>query len=168
MAWTKAKTAIVVGVSVLLATGTTTVIIKEMRSSAKQLSQTTSAAYPGDWIWQPDSRTLDRVPPLLLLQPTKLPSNQVPFDMFGKNRYLARGKTVKELIAAVYSQINSAAKITFLAQLPDDKYDCIDTLQNTNWCWSLQSEINQRFGLVEQYKSDPHGSGTVLVLKKAS
>jgi hypothetical protein len=165
MAWTKAKTVIIAGVVVLLAAGTTTVIVKEVRSQAKQLSQSkpVAAAYPGDWIWEADSRTLDRVPPLLLLQPTKRPANYLPFDMFGNHRYLAEGKTVKELIAVIYSQKDSAAKLIFLAPLPADKFDCIVTL--TNWPDALESEINKRFNLVEQWGSQ--AGETVVVVREA-
>src|ERR1035437_1480701 len=164
MAWTKAKTAVVAGVVVLLAAGTTTVIVKEVRSQAKQLSQSkpVAAAYPGDWIWEFNSQTLDRVPPLLLLQPTKMPASRIPADMFGNHRYLARGKTIKELIARIYSQKNSEAKLIFLAPLPDDKFDCIVTL--TNWPDALESEINKRFNLVEQWGSQ--AGETVVVVRE--
>jgi uncharacterized protein YcnI len=164
MAWTKAKTAAVAGVIVLLAAGTTTVIVKEVRSQAKQLSQSkpVAAAYPGDWIWEFNSQTLDRVPPLLLLQPTKMPASRIPADMFGNHRYLARGKTIKELIARIYSQKNSEAKLIFLAPLPDDKFDCIVTL--TNWPDALESEINKRFNLVEQWGSQ--AGETVVVVRE--
>ena len=63
-----------------------------------------TAAYPGDWIWEPNSKILDRVPPIFLLRPSTLPVNATPFDMMGKGRYLARGKTLKDLIARVWSQ----------------------------------------------------------------
>jgi RNA polymerase sigma factor (sigma-70 family) len=164
MAWTKAKTAVVAGVVVLLAAGTTTVIVKEVRSQAKQLSQSkpVAAAYPGDWIWEFNSQTLDRVPPLLLLQPTKMPASRIPADMFGNHRYLARGKTIKELIARIYSQKNSEAKLIFLDPLPDDKFDCIVTL--TNWPDALESEINKRFNLVEQWGSQ--AGETVVVVRE--
>src|ERR1039458_1122052 len=52
-----------------------------------------SSAYPGDWIWEGNSQTLDRVPPIFLLRPSTLPANHVPSDIFGKDRYSARGKT---------------------------------------------------------------------------
>jgi len=46
-------------------------------------------AYPGDWIWDFDSTSLAKVPPLLILQPTTHGS-WVPSEMFGgANRYLA-------------------------------------------------------------------------------
>lgn len=120
--------------------------------------------YPGDWIWDFNSTTLGRVPPLLILRPTQHPT-WVPGEMFGTNRYLSIGRTPKELIASIYSQIDSRAKITFPADLPDGKFDCIVTLESTNWWSSLQSEINQRFNLAEELQSSP--TGPVVVVRNA-
>lgn len=52
-----------------------------------------SNPYPGDWIWEPNSQTLERVPPIFLLRPSTMPARAVPFDIFGKDRFLTRGKT---------------------------------------------------------------------------
>jgi hypothetical protein len=111
--------------------------------------KTAAAADPGDWMWEANSQTLDRVPPIMLLRPTTLPAIYVPFDMFGKDRYLARGKTLKELIAAVWSQKNSRLKIKFDADLPEGKFDFIVAGQS-HWWDQLQSEIDQRFHLIER------------------
>ena len=88
---------------------------------------------------------------MVLLQPSTLPATWVPFEMFGNNRYLARGRTVKELIAAVYSQKDSRAKITFLTSLPDDKFDCIVVVQS-NWPDALESEIKRQCHLVTSWQ----------------
>lgn len=159
MAWTKAKTVMVVAIATILGTSATTIAVRHL-----VLPKSAAAQYPGDWIWEPNSKTLERVPPLILLQPTKMSASAVPFEMFGKNRYLARGKSVKELIASVYSQKNSQAKLIFLAPLPDDKFDCIVTLQ-TKWWEALESEINKRFNLVTQYET--RETGLLLVVKEA-
>ena len=160
MAWTKAKTVTVVALAAITGTSVTTVAVKKLVQP-----KSVAAAYPGDWIWEPNSQTLERVPPLLLLQPTKMPATAIPFEMFGKNRYLARGKTVKELLTSIYSQKDSQTKLTFLVPLPDDKFDCIVTLQ-TNWWQALESEINKRFNLVTQYET--RETGVVLVVEKAN
>jgi hypothetical protein len=161
MAWTKAKTAVVVAVAALTGLSVTTVAVNHWHHPRPA---TTTYPYPGDWIWAPDSRTLERVPPLLLLQPTKLPASWVPFDMYGHNRYLARGKTVMELLTAIKNLKDSAAKITFPADLPEDKYDCIVTLSN-QWWNALESEINQRFKLVTHFEQQD--GGTVMVVMHA-
>ena len=123
-----------------------------------------ASVYPGDWIWELNPSTLDRVPPIFLLRPSTMPTNWVPGDMFGDGRYLARGKTVKELIERVWSQKNSALKIVFAASLPDDKYDFIVTAQ-PRWWDKLQSEIDRRFHLVEQIEAGEHGD--VVVVRNA-
>ncbi|HEX5399398.1 MAG TPA: hypothetical protein VFY06_10160, partial [Verrucomicrobiae bacterium] len=116
--------------------------------------------YPGDWIWEPNSETLARVPPIFLLRSSTMPTNWIPFEMFGQNRFLARGKTLKELIAAAWSQKNSALKIKFDADLPDEKFDFIVTAQ-PHWWDKLQSEIDRRFHLVEQIESGENGDVVV-------
>ena len=123
-----------------------------------------TAAYPGDWIWEPNSQTLDRVPSIFLLRPSTLPANATPFDMMGKDRYLARGKTLEDLITTVWSQKNSTLKIFFVTNLPDDKFDFIATSQ-PQWWEKLESEINQRFNLVEQVEM--RGGKNMVVVKAA-
>jgi RNA polymerase sigma factor (sigma-70 family) len=160
MAWTKMKTAVVVVVATLTGLSTTTVAVKHWH----QLKPAGYAeSYPGDWIWEPNSATLNRVPPMLLLRPTKLAAGWSPFEMYGKDRYLARGRTLKELLAAIKSQKDSAAKIIYPADLPEDKYDCIVALPR--WWDALASEINQRFHLVIQFESQD--GARVMVVKRA-
>jgi hypothetical protein len=81
--------------------------------------------------------------------------------MFGKNRFLARGKTLKELIATVWSQKDSELKIIYDADLPEDKFDFIVTDQ-PQWLDLLEAEINQRFHLVEQIENR-NGTNVVVV-----
>ena len=121
--------------------------------------------YPGDWIWEPNSQTLDRVPPILLLRPSTLSANATPFDIMGKGRYLARGKTVKELITRVWSQKNSALKIFFATNLPDQKFDFIAAAE-PNWPDKLESEIDKRSNLVEDVEI--HAGQSVVIVQSAS
>jgi RNA polymerase sigma factor (sigma-70 family) len=165
MAWKKMKTAVVVGVGLLLAAGITTVVVKETHLQTSQLIQSKPVAttYPGDWIWNPYSKSFDRVPPIFLLRPSTLPINTAAFDYLGRNGYLARGKTIKELLAAVWSQKNSALKLVFLADLPNDKYDFIVAGQS-HWWNALESEINKRFNLVTHFET--RETGQVVVVEK--
>lgn len=163
MAWTKTKTAILTAAIIIVSAGTVTVIVREARphgrivtnngmtfylgetrSQSGQLLQvkTVTAADPSDWNLDLNSQTLEQLPPLLVLRSTKMPSNWVPGEMFGKDRYFARGKTVKELLAAIYSQKDSAAKLVFLAPLPDDKFDCVVTVP-AKWWAALEAEIDK-------------------------
>ncbi|HSY18418.1 MAG TPA: ATP-dependent metallopeptidase FtsH/Yme1/Tma family protein [Candidatus Acidoferrales bacterium] len=126
--------------------------------------QAESASYPGDWIWEPNAETLARVPMIFLLRPSTLPAGSAPFDMSGENRYLARGKTLKELITQVWSQKNSGLKIIFDAALPETKYDFI-VAGAPHWWEALESHIDQRFGLTEQIEN--RDGSDVVVVKKA-
>ena len=79
--------------------------------------------YPDNLFLAMNSASLDRVPPIFLLRPTIMPTNSVPGgERLAKIVISARGKTVKELIATVWSQKDSALKIIFGDNLPDDKY----------------------------------------------
>ena len=128
------------------------------------LAQGGTNAYPGDWIWEPDSKTMERVPPMFLLRPSTLAPTATPVDMMGKDRYLARGKTVQELITTVWSQKNSSLHLFYVASLPDDKFDFIVTGQ-PHWWNALKTEINRRFGLTQQIEN--HGGTEMVVVKKA-
>jgi hypothetical protein len=71
--------------------------------------------------------------------------------MYGKDRCLARGQTVKELIALSWSQADSSRKLIFDADVPDYKYDFIVAGQS-KWWEKLESEITSKlniFGFTE-------------------
>ena len=157
MAWTKFKTTAVITLVVVATTSTTVVILKSNHTPLMATSTTP------DWIW--DSQKLERVPPMLVIQPTTLPANQAPYDQFGKGRYLARGKTVKQLLAAAYSQIDSRAQLIFQTELPDDKLDCIVTFGN-RWTENLLTEIARRYDLT--IKNYNHPLGNVVLINKPS
>jgi len=69
MAWTKAKLAIVVGVSVLLAAGTTTVVVEKVRTPAVDES-----------FWEVTLDNLDLAQAGLELVPTNLPIEMLVVD----------------------------------------------------------------------------------------
>jgi len=121
-----------------------------------------TAAYPGDWIWESNSQNLDRVPPIFLLQRSTLPETATSFAMMGNNRCLARGKTIQELIELAWSQKNSAIEIHFEASLPQERFDFIVASQ-AHWWDKLETEINRRFQLTEQVETR---AGRDLVLVK--
>ncbi len=148
MAWTKTKTIAVVAVVTIAGISATTVAVKQFTKR-----KVVAATYPGDWIWEPNSQTLERVPPIFLLRPSTLPAKPVPPEIMGKDRYSVRGKTLKGLIALVWSQKNSALKIRIDADLPEGTFDFIVAGQ-AHWWNQLQSEIDQRFRLVERVETD--------------
>ena len=102
--------------------------------------------------------------PFFRLCPSTMPTNWAARDSFGKDRYSAQGKTVKELITRVWSQKNSTLKIIFAAELPEDRYDFTVTGQ-PQWWDTLQAEIDRRFHLVETIENRD-GTDVVVVKKQ--
>jgi uncharacterized protein (TIGR03435 family) len=147
MAWTKAKTAIIFGVGVLLAAGTTTVTVKEI-----QAHQT----YP----WQTEhlnSGVLDRVGPQVRIVPTKARQFEGwTYDNHSANRkVVGLGAPIKEVLQAAYG-CTSSARMVFPAGLPEDGYDFIANLPAGSE-EALQQEIKNKFeltGKVETRETD--------------
>ena len=70
MAWAKAKTAVAIGAGVLLATGTATVAIKEIREHGHD--RITASTYDDSWrVPRFDSKVLDRAKPQVRILPAK-------------------------------------------------------------------------------------------------
>ncbi len=140
----------------------TTVMVKDF-SGAASTPTAPDATYPGDWIWEPNSSTLARVPPMFLLRSSAMPTNWVPSGMFGNGRYVAWRETLKDLITTVWSQKNSSLKIIFPADLPDDRYDFI-VAGDARWPDRLQAELDRRFHFVETIEN--RDGNDVVVVKK--
>jgi len=137
MAWTKAKTAVVVGAVVLLAAGTTTVAINTI------LERTT---YP----WQTpraQSGMLERVPAQVRIVPSKFSE----FGGWGYDRRDGDRKVigicapVKEILQAAYGTLTS--RMVFPAALPKGRFDFIANLP-TGSEQALQKEIEKKFSLL--------------------
>jgi uncharacterized protein (TIGR03435 family) len=133
MAWTKAKTAAVAVTAVILATGTTTVIVKEIRGHRPYTWQVQNA----------DTGILNRVPPQVKIVPTIFSPTDRGFNM-SDNKMLGMGQTINSLLGAAY-QI-SRYRIVFSAQPPAGNYDFIANLPDGNNT-ALQREIERQFNL---------------------
>ena len=138
MAWTKAKTAAVVGASVLLAVGTTTVTIKEIQKHR---------TYP----WQVEgfySNVLDQQPPQVRI----LPSNAgfgawgTTDDKMGHFKLMGTGVSAKSVIQAAYN-FQSSTRTVVPASLPQGRYDFIACLPVGNE-EALQKEVKRKFNVV--------------------
>ncbi len=133
MAWTKAKTAIIVGTGLMLAAGTTTVTVEKIQNYR---------GYP----WQVqnfDSRVLDKVPPQVAIVPAK-------FARFGGSGYankkmMGLGISVTNILQYAYG--GSSARTIFPDRVPPGRYDFIANLPSGNEA-ALQKEIERKFGLV--------------------
>ena len=133
MAWTKAKTAIVVGTSVLLAAGTTTLTVKEIRGHRPYSWQIRNA----NW------RMLDRLPQQVKIVPTIFP----PSDGYTGNngRMQGTGLSLRTLLPAAYNI--SRYRMVLDTELPEQNYDFIANLREGNDV-ALQREIKKQFHLV--------------------
>ncbi len=137
MAWTKAKTAIVSGVVVLLAAGTTTVTVKEIQEHRTQPWQINEGEITGFQLNQP---------PQVRILPSKFHKHAE--GIVGK--MVGTGLGAEEVIAAAYSGSFSSARVISRAELPARKYDYIATLpggQTVNEK-ALQEEVRRKFGVV--------------------
>ena len=135
MAWTKAKMAIVAGAVVLLAAGTTTVTVKEIRAHE---------TYP----WQvrnADSDVLRRVPPQVKVAHAKYPETMGSGSVSIENgKTMGVALSAEAILEMVYGQ--SSARTIFLDKAPLGKYDYIANLPSGNE-EALKNEIERTFGL---------------------
>jgi len=131
MAWTKAKTAIVVGVGILLAAGTTTVTIREI-----QEHRTYSWEVPK---WR--AKILNEVPPQVRIVPAKFPTGGMGW-VNGKG--MGIGQPLSSIFPNAY-QFNWARTLCKV-QLPSGKYDFIANLPEGS-AEALGREIERKFDL---------------------
>ena len=149
MAWTKMKTAVVVGVSVLLAAGTTTVVVGKIAQS--KLVWTNPAWADDPQYWSSDARVLGKNPRVLILRPTRFPNNDALERAWGNSteptRYMAKNVTLSTILARAY--IARTTRMILPSDFPAERFDFMLTLANQNKeaLQILQKELRQRFGL---------------------
>ena len=145
MAWTKAKMAVVVVTGLILVTGTTTVVVKEVAPALR--------GYPA-WaddpkVWSLNSRSLLKLPPAFILRPTRFPHDGG--GVTSGNRVMFKNASIPGLMEQAYGF--SAVRIVF-PQLSSKEiialqkqYDLLLTLPSP-FKQTLQQAIRERFGLV--------------------
>ena len=149
MAWTKAKTAIVAGAGILLATGTTTITVKEI------------AAHNDERIWRtPYFRgdVFEKAAPQVTILPTKF-AHEGNAQGASDNRWIGIHKPLFQIMGYAYDW--PFGRIVFDSGNPDAAYDLIANLPQGS-TEALQREIKNKLGLVAR----PQTRDTdVLVLK---
>ncbi|MDD5141234.1 MAG: sigma-70 family RNA polymerase sigma factor [Verrucomicrobiales bacterium] len=139
MAWSKAKTAIVAGVVVLLAAGTTTVTVKEIQEHKKYPWEVPTANFG----------TFYKMPPMVKIVPTKF-AEDGQWCSDGSRGAMGICQPLKEIIQIAYQK--DKLRTVVITDLPSDKYDFFAKLvpaqephkatpQNENWTAALQNEI---------------------------
>ena len=148
MAWTKAKTAIVVGTSVLLAAGTATVTVKEI------------AAHRVDESWRVPNPDHDHAPFLVEILPTKFPDSvdSLNHGSHGDN-WIGIGRQVRDIVRVAYGC--RPGRIFFADTEPRERYDFISTLPQASGA-ALQAELKRKLGFVGHRETR---DTDVLVLK---
>jgi uncharacterized protein (TIGR03435 family) len=140
MAWTKIKTAVIIGAGVLLAAGTTTVTVKEIKAHQSYAWQVPRAAFD----------VARQAPPQVTIVPAKFPgagSSSVR-QVNGKTKQMLAmgiGQSVQEMVVQAYG--GTALRTTSTARLPAEKYDFLANLPQ-GAAEALQQEIKRQFGVV--------------------
>jgi len=160
MAWTKAKTALVVGVSLLLAAGTTTVTVKTIQKHRSYSWQVPKA----------DFGVFYQTPPMVKIVPTKFSVNGNRCSDGGRGA-MGIAQPLQEIIQVAYHK--DKLRTVVIGDLPGGKYDFLAKLvparepgkrmpTDEHWAVALQQEIERQFGVVGRLE---RRETEVLVLK---
>jgi uncharacterized protein (TIGR03435 family) len=131
MAWTKAKTAIVVGVASILVATTTTVVVEDI---FKHLDTDPNS-----------SDKLEKSSPDLIIRPTQYPMGRVGFQT-PSGKSVSVNTSFEELIRHAYGFATSVRMI-LPADLPKGQFDYLNSLPSQQR-EKLRAELKQQFGLI--------------------
>jgi uncharacterized protein (TIGR03435 family) len=144
MAWTKAKTAIVATVGVLLAAGTTTAVVTKMQSSSSKVESSPLDAYLQD----PELNDISNAPPMVAIQPTHFPKvNLNQGGILGRSdgdREIGRNISLSTAIIKAY-RFPSFARMVFPEKLHRIRVDYLVTVPDRP-LERFQAEIKREFG----------------------
>ena len=163
MTWSKAKTAIVTGVGILLAAGTTTITIKEIQERK---------IYPWQ-VPQADFGVFYKMPAAIKIVPTKFANNGSCCCDSGRGA-MGIAQPLNDIIQVAYQ--SDKLRTVIVAGLPAGKYDFFAKLVgplephknypvDTNWAVELQNEIKRKFGIIGRLEKR---KAQVMVLKAGS
>jgi len=108
MAWTKAKTAIIVGASVLLAAGTTTVTVKRIEAHKAEAS------------WRVPFPDPERAPSLVEILPTKFPASVDTLNGGSRgDNWIGVGQSVFPIVQIAYDWRRGGFFLPILNQRSD-------------------------------------------------
>jgi uncharacterized protein (TIGR03435 family) len=140
MAWTNAKTAIVVSAGLLLATATATVTVKELQDRTSEDSWRFANIH---------SDTVAKLPPEVKILPTKFPNSGNLSQGAGadSDKFVGIGQPVVNIVWAAYNWPQS--RVVFADGEPSVRYDFITTLAQGSRD-ALRQELKSKLGLVGQ------------------
>jgi uncharacterized protein (TIGR03435 family) len=140
MAWTKAKTVIVIGASFLLAAGTTSVVIHKSKSHAVDES-----------LWEMNFENLKKAPRnTLIIRPTHFSDNKSMMNTDGP--VIAHNLDLKGLLEFAYAfadkeefhHVFSRQRMILPVDAPQDRYDLMFIFPNSQ-LKALQQAISKKF-----------------------
>jgi uncharacterized protein (TIGR03435 family) len=178
MTWSQAKTAIVVGAGILVAAGTTTLVVKSAHRPAVNTLSTTDLSWADDpkyWEldfgdpdplkWDKDqkaaqahfnksARLFDILPPVLIIRPTRFQTNlgEIRQIVGGTDRILGRGQTLVDLLRDAYDPHMSSGWILPTGFPKEKQFDIMLTLTNKSG-EALAEEIKNQFGYVAHFET---------------
>lgn len=162
MAWTKAKTAVVVGVAVLIAAGTATVSLKKVKAhevKANEVKPASAEAWrKAELKWQ----EVGQVAPEVKVLPTNFRPPVHNMQTCDGLRWGGINVTVREMMRAAYR--GAPGRVVFPDGEPQEKYDFISTLTDGTE-EALQREITKTLGLTARWETV---ETNVLALKVAT
>jgi uncharacterized protein (TIGR03435 family) len=147
MAWTKAKITVVTIVGVLLAAGTTTVVVHRIKGQESDLPDSEKS-----WRYANiSSDTVGKLPPEVEILPTKFPkSGNLAAVAPGVDKFVGIGQSVANIVWAAYNW--PQARTIFANPEPTDRYDFITTLAHGGR-EALQQELKNKLGLVGRHET---------------
>jgi len=159
MAWTKMKTAVTVGITAILAIGTTTAVVKTVEHHKAQQIENCFAHF--------ETADLDKAPPVLILRPSRYARQgdwiiTSKMDMHDYGKVMRRGCTFSEILSSAYDF--GMERIILPPDAPKGRFDLLDTL-NAHKAEALREQIKKQFGYIAHPETR---DADVLILKVAT
>jgi uncharacterized protein (TIGR03435 family) len=138
MAWTKAKIAIVASVGVLLAAGTTTIVVEKISHDLSWAND------PRNWAMK--SEVLAKNPPAIILRTTRF--QHITGGTTSENRIEFENVSLQFLFGLAYAYDQD--RLVLPNDPPQGNFDFMFTLPSMpgDWQKALKAEIKKQFGLV--------------------
>jgi uncharacterized protein (TIGR03435 family) len=136
MTLAKIKTAALVVAAIVLATGTTVIVDKVIAQSGVESSIDES-------LWKADSRTLEKVPPVLIIRPTQFNGGGANLNVGDKAMLM--NASISGLLSVAYGF--PELRVVLPDNVSKERFDLMLTLSD-HPKEALQGEIKKKFGLV--------------------
>ena len=151
MAWTKAKTVLIVSIGLLLAVGTATVLVLKVRQIDIE----------NQVIWALNIETLDKEPPVVLIRPAKRIHGLDPANDSGAidngSKMLGLRQSLADIVQMAYksnyyTEIWKTDRVIADSRLPKGGFDFVAAAPQLNQ-EALQSLLKEKFGLLARWEA---------------